>query len=73
MLSTTLTLKDASPIYVSVDATVLRSTSGSVGTVWNYVIAQLLAKTAFVIDSGAGPPFGVLNLMPKSSSGPPGL
>ena len=33
----------------------------------------VFSKMAFVIDSGAGPPFGVLNLMPKSSSGPPGL
>ena len=30
-------------------------------------------KIASVTDSGAGPPFSALNLMPKSPSGPPGL
>ncbi len=31
------------------------------------------SKIASVTLSGAGPPFGVLNFTPKSSSGPPGL
>jgi hypothetical protein len=36
-------------------------------------MTRLRANTASVTFSGAGPPFPVLYLMPKSSSGPPGL
>ena len=36
-------------------------------------MALVRAKIASVTFSGAGPPLGVLNLMPKSPSGPPGL
>ena len=39
----------------------------------NWLIILLFAKIASVIFSGAGPPFAVLYLMPKSSSGPAGL
>tara|TARA_A100001015_G_scaffold255323_1_gene296702 strand:- start:298 stop:408 length:111 start_codon:yes stop_codon:yes gene_type:complete len=33
----------------------------------------LLSKIAFVMFDGAGPPLVTLYLIPKSSSGPPGL
>ena len=37
------------------------------------LIFLLFSNIALVIEDGAGPPFVTLYLMPKSSSGPPGL
>ena len=45
----------------------------SVSSIRYSLISRVRAKIASVTPSGAGPPLAVLNLMPKSSSGPPGL
>mmetsp|Transcript_2529 Transcript_2529/g.4754 ORF Transcript_2529/g.4754 Transcript_2529/m.4754 type:complete len:296 (+) Transcript_2529:147-1034(+) len=68
--SKTSTLLPASPSNTFGSS---RQKSGMVSQILNSVIFAVHSTIFVVIFSGAGPPFSQLYLIPKSSSGPPGL
>ncbi len=60
-------------LTTAVTPTVSRSKAGRASHDLTAVTRLVAANMASVSPSGAGPPLPVLYLMPKSSSGPPGL